>query len=167
MLASDGGEQETGSASDTNSVTGGWFLSRGRRKASEALAVEGRGRDKKREKKERPLMKADRGAVILAWRITLVRLAPPRVGGSSGLGGWRTFRITSDRQKTVRHDTKMQLPFVSPLTRSQSWTETSFSISFFFLFFSTQYRFVISVSLLLLFVGRCVICICPFVIERF
>lgn len=26
-------------------------------------------------------MKADRGAVILAWRITLVRLAPPRVGG--------------------------------------------------------------------------------------
>lgn len=112
-------------------------------------------------------MKADRGAVILAWRITLVRLAPPRVGGSSGLGGWRTFRITSDRQKTVRHDTKVQLPFVSPLTRSQSWTETSFSISFFSLFFSTQYRFVISVSLLLLFVGRCVICICPFVIERF
>lgn len=112
-------------------------------------------------------MKADRGAVILAWRITLVRLAPLRVGGSSGLGGWRTFRITSDRQKTVRHDTKVQLPFVSPLTRSQSWTETSSSISFFSLFFSTQYRFVISVSLLLLFVGRCVICICPFVIERF
>lgn len=52
-------------------------------------------------------MKADRGAVILAWRITLVRLAPLRVGGSSGLGGWRTFRITSDRQKTVRHDTKV------------------------------------------------------------
>lgn len=52
-------------------------------------------------------MKADRGAVILAWRITLVRLAPPRVGGSSSLGGWRTFRITSDRQKTVRHDTKV------------------------------------------------------------
>lgn len=34
-------------------------------------------------------MKADRGAVILAWRITLVRLAPPRVGGQvvSEVGG--------------------------------------------------------------------------------
>lgn len=35
-------------------------------------------------------MKADRGAVILAWRITLVRLAPPRVGGGqvvSEVGG--------------------------------------------------------------------------------
>lgn len=41
------------------------------------------GEEIRRErKKERPaLMKADRGAVILASRITLVRLAPPRVGG--------------------------------------------------------------------------------------
>lgn len=134
MLASDGGEQETGS--DTNSITctGGRFLSSGRRKASEAFAVESRGRDKKREKKERPLMKADRGAVILAWRITLVRLAPPRVGGSSGLGGWRTFRITSDRQKTVRHDTKLQLPFVSPLARSP--LDRDFYLSPFLFFFA-------------------------------
>lgn len=112
-------------------------------------------------------MKADRGAVILAWRITLVRLVPPRVGGSSGLGGWRTFRITSDRQKTVRHDTKLQLPFVSPLARSP--LDRDFYLSPFLFFFrpSIDCPFAISVSLLLLFVGRCVICICPFVIERF
>lgn len=79
-------------------------------------------------------MKADRGAVILAWRITLVRLAPPRVGGSSGLGGWRTFRITSDRQKTVRHDTKLQLPFVSPLARFP--LDRDFYLSPFLFFFA-------------------------------
>lgn len=88
MLASDGGGEEG------NGIRIRYKphrLNRGRglipfewSKKSERSFRHGRaGEEIRRErKKERPaLMKADRGAVILASRITLVRLAPPRVGG--------------------------------------------------------------------------------------
>lgn len=129
-------------------LAGGWFLSRGGRKANERFAVERKGRDRWEEREERR-----RRGRSLWWKqieaamVVLARGSPSFVllllfllleWGSSGLGGWRTFRIMSDRQKNGSPRHKDAINHSSHHWHTLHWIEVSFH--FFFFFFWFPYR---------------------------